>query len=67
MEAPIDFAVARAVPDQPAELQFNEDIDSIFCPLCWTPINGPGYRSQTVWDLGRMTLGVKVDDLDPEA
>ncbi|WP_328674436.1 hypothetical protein OG905_20740 [Streptomyces sp. NBC_00322] len=67
MEAPIDFAVARGVPDQPAELRFHEDIDPIFCPLCWTPINGPGYRPQTVWDTGHMTLDAKVDDRSPDA
>ncbi|MFF1445039.1 hypothetical protein [Streptomyces sp. NPDC058295] len=61
MEAPIDFAVARSVRDQPAELEFYEAADSIFCPLCWTPINGPGYRAPTVWDLGQMTPGVKVE------
>ncbi|WBO61488.1 hypothetical protein [Streptomyces camelliae] len=48
LEAPIDFAVAKAVPDQPADLAFVEDNDMIFCKLCWTAITGPAHHPETV-------------------
>jgi hypothetical protein len=50
MEVPIDFAVAKAVPRQPADLAFVEDNDMIFCKLCWTAVTGPAHRIETVWD-----------------
>jgi hypothetical protein len=53
VDAPIDFAEARAVPDQPADLAFVEDNDMIFCKSCWTAITGPAHRPETVWDRRR--------------
>lgn len=48
LETPIDFAVARSVPGQPADLAFDEDDDMIFCRLCWTAITGSNHRLVTV-------------------
>ncbi|MGW7263142.1 hypothetical protein [Streptomyces sp. NPDC054842] len=48
MRTPIDFAVAKAAPAQPADLVFDEDNDMIFCGACWTAITGPAYRPATV-------------------
>ncbi|MGW7821948.1 hypothetical protein ACWGLF_28365 [Streptomyces puniciscabiei] len=50
LEASIDFAVAKTVPDQPVDLVVDEDNDLIFCKLCWTAIQGPTHRVETVWN-----------------
>ncbi|MER6449139.1 hypothetical protein [Streptomyces venezuelae] len=49
METPIDFAVARSVPGQPADLGFDEDDDMISCGLCWATITGANHRPGTTW------------------
>ncbi|MFD7033658.1 hypothetical protein ACFWAR_37085 [Streptomyces sp. NPDC059917] len=46
LESPIDFAVARAVPGQPEELEFDEDSDTISCRACWMTITGADHRPE---------------------